>query len=303
MTQSAPTGLPSEPPATPTVYDLARMSEAVYQDDASSIYAASIPEPPIRRPDAALDCIDLVDKDGFGAAIYRDGDVHTITYRGTKNAPHDIHDTTGRLETPPQFVRATQYALDAIDRLGLTPEVTCFTGHSLGGALAKYVAHNLARKGWGAGIVVSFNAPGLTVNMLEKVLVNGILRLSEGTPVALGLRAVDRLIREKDLPQKGQTAARILNVNVQGDTVSQIGDSAGMTYTLIAPPFVLLTDPKLVPPLGNPYVARARAVRLRLQYLHSIHTVRRLLEDDALGRQSALNVFGPPASLRGGGQK
>lgn len=293
MTGTAPLDRTTGSLDTPTIYDLARMAEAVYQHDGSAIYAASIPDIPLRAPETELECLSLVDTGGFGAAIYRAGPVHVITYRGTKNAPHDVQDTAGHIKTPPQFMHAMQFALDAVDKYGLTPETACFCGHSLGGALAKYVAHNLARKGWGAAVAVSFNGPGLTMNMLEKVLVNGLRRLTDGTPAAFGMRAVDRLIREKDLPQKGKTGARILNVNIDGDTVSQIGEAAGITYTLTAPPFVMPTGVEEIPPFDTPYLARANAMRLRLQYLHSIHTLRRLLADDPFGQTSAFDVFLP----------
>jgi hypothetical protein len=278
----------------PTVFDLACMAEAVYDNDESQIYAASIPGPVHAKPDHCdgLNCLTVTDRGAFRGAVYATGSVRTIVYRGTPNSEGDWKTEGSQPERPPQFTRAMQFATDAIQDYGLDPETTCLCGHSLGGALAKYVAHGLARQGWVAAAALSFNGPGLSFDLLEKAVVYGLYHIAEGTPMGLGLQAVERLIQEKDIPIDGKTLAKIANVNVRGDKVSQFGDAVGPTYVLTAPEFVLPANAVSIDPPDRREVYRRRVVYAleRERYLHSIHTLRRLLADDPLGKDPVKTI-------------
>lgn len=276
----------------PTVYHLALMAEDVYAHDDSGIYAASFHDPaPAGLPDAASlkRLADMADK-GFAAAVYETDNTATITYRGTETTAAPVPEADASDDVPPQFARALDFAQDAIQQHGLAPDTTFLCGHSLGGALTKYVAHHLARQGWRAAAAVSFNGPGLTVSMLDRVLIAGMSHLTEASPVGDGVRAVHRLIQQVDVPMRNKTDARLVNINLEGDIVSKIGEAAGVTYTLTAPEFVVPPGFQLRhgPPL--PEDAGATRLLLREVYLHSMHTLRRVLADDPLGRRQVADL-------------
>jgi hypothetical protein len=142
-----------------------------------------------------------------------------------------------------------------------------------------------------AAAALSFNGPGLTFDLLEKAIVYGLYHIAEGTPMGMGLRAVEQLIQEQDLPLDGKTCAKIANVNIKGDKVSQFGDSVGSTYVLTAPEFVLPVDSAVDSSEEREvYPRRAVYALERERYLHSIHTLRRLLADDPLGRKQVTSI-------------
>ncbi|MFP7673003.1 Mbeg1-like protein [Marivita sp. S0852] len=277
----------------PTVYQLALMAEDIYTRDDSGIYAASFPDPaPADLPDAAtLNRLSYTSDNGFAAAVYETHDAATITYRGIDASADPIPVDAAPEDVPPQFARAIAFAEAMIKDHHLVPDRTYLCGHSLGGALTKYVAHHLAGQNWLAAAAVSFNGPGLSVSMLDRALVAGMSRLTDDLPVGVGVRAVHRLMQQADVPLRDQTKAHLININLDGDIVSRIGDAAGVTFTLTAPDFVCPAQYSYGGRARLPIHPQARIALLREVYLHSMHTLRRVLADDPLGRAQARDLL------------
>ena len=267
-----------------TLYHLALMAEDIYPDDKSAIYSASFQTSvPQGLPNSSdLQRIEEKSDDGFAAAVYACGDSAAITFRGTDMSGASVPMQEASEKTP-QFARAVSFAEKAIQTHDLVQDRTYICGHSLGGALTKYVAHHLAQSDWLAAAAVSFNAPGLTVSLLDKALVGGMSRLTEDMPIGVGIRAVYRLMQQVDIPADNQTDARLVNVNLNGDIVSRVGEASGRSYALDAPEFVAPEDFEIRNVAGFPRTEQGRTVVLREVYLHSMHTLRRVLAEAPLG--------------------
>jgi hypothetical protein len=277
----------------PTVYHLALMAEHIYAQDDSGIYAASFSKPaPSGLPDrSSLKRVSQIRDSAFAAALYETDDGMTIVYRGTETAPGAVPSDESAQSVAPQFAHAVAFAEKAIDTHHLVPANTFFCGHSLGGALANYVAHRFAQGDLIAAAAVSFNGPGLSVSMLDKALVAGMTQLTEDLAIGVGISAVNQILQQDDVPRHNQTHARLINISLDGDIVSKIGDAAGLSFTLTAPEFVVPKDFELRGGLKLPETRRARYVFLREMYLHSIHTLRRVLADDPLGQKQASSLL------------
>lgn len=278
----------------PTVYELALMAEDVYDDDASGIYAASFPEatPPDLPDRGDLSRVMDVCDGGFAAALYQIGDTLTISYRGTDVSSDAVPSDDTSDDAPPHFARALDFVEDAIDRHRLTPAKTYLCGHSMGGTLAEYVARHLAQNDWLVAAAMSFNAPTLTASLWDRAVMSGMTRLTEGRPVGVGIAVVHEMLQQDDLPQDSQITARLIRVSLDGDLVTMIGDAPGPSFTLTAPDFICPSDFTLNVASGLPENDYARQIVLREVYLHSIHTLRRVLADDPLGRRQVDSLIG-----------
>lgn len=163
---------------------------------------------------------------GFSGGVYEVGGCVAITFRGTdKTSGMDwAHNAACHSILATQFSEAMQFAQRAIAAYHLGAGSTYICGHSLGGGLTKYVTHNLSQNGFSPLAGVSFNGPGLTSGCFERGLVAAL-----GPGAALLHWALSR----SDVPRSG-SSARIANVNIVGDIVSQIGNSAGRIHTIPA---------------------------------------------------------------------
>ncbi len=203
-----------------TVSQLATMADLVYTSHTPQ--TSGLPAGITR-----LDTAKPPSRTGFSGAVYEVNGYNAITFRGTDrtSAVDWIHNAGCHTILATQFSEALAFAKASIVNLGLAANRTYVCGHSLGGGLTKYVTHNLpqAHSGYTPLAGVSFNGPGLTAGMYEQGLA---VRL--GLVVALLHAATLR----NDAPAPGSTSAKIANVNIVGDVVSQIGNSAGRIHTI-----------------------------------------------------------------------
>ena len=161
-----------------SIVDYARLSEDVYCKN------SKITQGPWKR---LLDSAGMYG-DGFFAAVYANSDTNekVIVYRGTEvtdwgDIVADFNIIKGDLHR--QFIHASLF-------LNRNPTINTIIGHSLGGALAKYIA---AKKGLTA---YAFNAPGI----------KGIGGLAQA-----------------------HANAEIFNINAKFDPISKVGDAFGST--------------------------------------------------------------------------
>lgn len=236
-----------------TVSQLATMADLVYEshkDQRGSLPAG------ITRLDSPLP----PSRTGFSGAVYKANGYAAITFRGTdKTSAVDwIHNAGCHSTLATQFSEAFDFAKAAIETHGLRNYQTYICGHSLGGGLTKYVTHNLTQSGFAPLAGVSFNGPGLTAGMYERGLA---VRL--GLVVALLHAATLRT----DAPVAGKTSAKIANVNIVGDLVSQIGDSAGRIHNI--PPSNGASDPlschlmtTVIPSVANSALGSMRGTQI-----------------------------------------
>ena len=145
---------------------------------------------------------------GFACALYRKGETpdHVLAYRGTN--PTEFGDLVadigiGLRRLTPQFVLALSSFGTAAFHAGGDQKIVGVCGHSLGGALAKFVG---ARNG---KLTYSFNGPGIA-----------------------GMGGVTRETDTGD----------IRNVNARGDAVSKYGARLGRTETVSISSMGLLPD-------------------------------------------------------------
>jgi hypothetical protein len=209
-----------------TVSQLATMADLVYESHKpqtsglpAGITRADKPLPPSRT--------------GFSGAVYKANGYAAITFRGTdKTSAVDwIHNAGCHSILATQFSEAMAYARAALANLNLDIRRTYVCGHSLGGGLTKYVTHNLTQGGSAPLAGVSFNGPGLTSGAFERGLVNML---------GIGAMTLHWALSRSDTPTSSGSAP-IANVNIVGDLVSQIGNSAGRIHTI--PPANGASDP------------------------------------------------------------
>lgn len=170
---------------------------------------------------------------GFSAGVYQVGGCTAIAFRGTDptSGMDWIHNAGCHSLLATQFSEALAFAQSAIATYNLSPRSTYVCGHSLGGGLTKYVTHNLSQSGFSALAGVSFNGPGLTSGMYERGLV---------AVLGPGATLLHWALSRSDTPNS-RSSAKIANVNIVGDLVSQIGNSAGRIHNL--PPANGASDP------------------------------------------------------------
>lgn len=209
-----------------TVSQLATMADLVYASDTPQ--TSGLPAG-IRRLDRAMP----PRATGFSGAVYSVNGYAAITFRGTdKTSAMDwIHNAGCHSILATQFSEAMAYARSALANLNLDIRRTYVCGHSLGGGLTKYVTHNLTQGGSAPLAGVSFNGPGLTSGAFERGLVNML---------GIGATALHWALSRSDTPTSSSSAP-IANVNIVGDLVSQIGNSAGRIHNI--PPANGASDP------------------------------------------------------------
>lgn len=203
-----------------TISQLAMLADLVY----GSNTAQDLPAGVTRK-----DSPSATASSGFAGAVYVIGGMNVITFRGTDktDAADWLHNLTCHTTLSAQFDQALRFANNAKANHGLDANSTIICGHSLGGGLTKYVSHNMANTGWSPCAAISFNGPGLTAGAYERGLA-----LSLG----LGIAAIHSLVSRTDSPSPGNTNAKIANINIVGDQVSEIGITAGRIYRI--PPTV-----------------------------------------------------------------
>ncbi len=161
---------------------------------------------------------------GFSGGVYQVGGCAVITFRGTdKTSAMDwMHNAGCHSLLATQFSEAMLFAQSAIATHHLAAGSTYICGHSLGGGLTKYVTHNLTQSGFSPLGGISFNGPGLTSGAFERGLV---------TVLGPGAMFLHWALSRSDTPNS-RSSAKIANVNIVGDLVSQIGNSAGRIHNI-----------------------------------------------------------------------
>lgn len=202
-----------------TVSQLATMADLVYTSHTPQ--SSGLPAGITR-----LDTAKPPSRTGFSGAVYEVNGYNAITFRGTDrtSAVDWIHNAGCHTILATQFSEALAFAKASIVNLGLAANRTYVCGHSLGGGLTKYVTHNLpqAHSGYTPLAGVSFNGPGLTSGMFERGLVSMF---------GAGASVLHWALSRSDTPNS-QSSTKIANVNIVGDVVSQIGNSAGRIHTI-----------------------------------------------------------------------
>jgi len=231
----------------PTVLDIAKIANDAYNNQAQLTGALT------RTGQSSSSS-----KWGFFGTQYNAGGTWVIAFAGT-NDPFDAMADIGlysALQT--QFEKAARFAVQAISKPGVAPERIITTGHSLGGALAKWVSLTFQRQGTPVAACYSFNGPNLRQGWITKGLYAAI-------PI-LGMTT------RRKLPRQAGAGGKIVNIRLQNDVVSKIGNPMGTTHTLPSPKWFSNV-------LGN----------------HSMGTVLEVLEGAAagIGNQDAVQFAGP----------
>lgn len=193
----------------PTVYNLGQIAEDIYENTSRFRAAQGISR--VRNTtDTSIS--------GFKAAVYTCGGAGVLAFCGSDDLGDVAQDLALFSLYKPQFIQAVHFASRAVRMRGLEPQHTFLTGHSLGGALAKFAAWKMTQGGFPPAATYSFNGPNLTPG----------LRTGMATLVAFRHIDVNR-------PLSAEAGGKVVNIRLDGDWVSNMGVHLGHSITLPPP--------------------------------------------------------------------
>lgn len=209
----------------PSYYDLAVIADDVYNNQ------SALTGQRIRRLQGQSG--PRTDR-GFFAAPYECNGTLVIAFCGSNDSTDWLGTNFRLYSADTQLDPAKDFAVRMIMAHGASPQSVMLTGHSLGGALAKYAALVLTRAGEPPAATVAFNAPNLRQGAYAHLAQGMVTTMASTNPVT-GYFAHRTLRPRGDLPTASNQAGRVMNVRLGKDKVSRIGVPLGHTLRLNTP--------------------------------------------------------------------